>query len=415
MAWAMSFVTEMHLQGEEIGVLVYCPGGIEGSRVARHCNQLGVPVETLDTSICDTIEAQVEWTLRQCRHFRPKVLIANLVLPAMFASRWLRPQKIATVGVIHSDPQHDSFYREVLDVFVAGAKRDQLDAVVPVSRRSAEVVAMSNRRGDVGITTIPCGTRRSHCQASPPSSALRLIYAGRLVEKAKRIRATVDALLQACQRPDVTASICGDGDQREWLQHRLFGQDHVRYLGEVSQQDMMPLMCKHHAIVLLSDFEGMPISLLEGMSCGLVPICTRAAGGAAEVIDDGVNGFLVDDRQRGLAQAVEQLRDPDTWQRMSQAAMARVTGEYLHEITFAKWRSLLNELSAGRVPNCRRLPFRIDLREYSHRFTDYPGHRPSLLRSTGDRIAQGWHQTRQLLRPRARLRKLLHLHRQNSN
>ena len=38
----------------------------------------------------------------------------------------------------------------------------------------------------------------------------------------------------------------------------------------------------------------MPISLIEALSCGLVPICT-AVGGIVDVVEDGKNGFLSQD------------------------------------------------------------------------------------------------------------------------
>lgn len=44
---------------------------------------------------------------------------------------------------------------------------------------------------------------------------------------------------------------------------------------------------------LMSSHEGMPISLIEAMGCGAVPICTPV-GGIVDVIKDGYNGFLAD-------------------------------------------------------------------------------------------------------------------------
>ena len=43
--------------------------------------------------------------------------------------------------------------------------------------------------------------------------------------------------------------------------------------------------------VLSSDFEGLPLTLLEAMSIGITPISTPA-GGVVDVIKDGVNGYI---------------------------------------------------------------------------------------------------------------------------
>ncbi len=44
--------------------------------------------------------------------------------------------------------------------------------------------------------------------------------------------------------------------------------------------------------MMSSEFEGLPIALLEAMSMGCMPACTDA-GGIPEVIKDNVNGLLV--------------------------------------------------------------------------------------------------------------------------
>lgn len=44
---------------------------------------------------------------------------------------------------------------------------------------------------------------------------------------------------------------------------------------------------------LMSTYEGMPISLIEALGCGAVPVCTPV-GGIVDVVSDGVNGILAD-------------------------------------------------------------------------------------------------------------------------
>lgn len=55
--------------------------------------------------------------------------------------------------------------------------------------------------------------------------------------------------------------------------------------------DIEELWSRHHGLILPSRLEGNPLSLIEAMVCGRVPIAT-AVGRAAELVDDNVSGFI---------------------------------------------------------------------------------------------------------------------------
>ena len=65
--------------------------------------------------------------------------------------------------------------------------------------------------------------------------------------------------------------------------------DKIHFLGEKNNVGDY-LLCSD-AFCLTSNYEGLPISLLEALSCGVTPICTPV-GGIPDVITDGVNGYL---------------------------------------------------------------------------------------------------------------------------
>ena len=67
---------------------------------------------------------------------------------------------------------------------------------------------------------------------------------------------------------------------------------HIHLLGEV--ENPRQYLRNADVFCMSSVIEGMPISLIEALSCGLVPICT-AVGGIVDVVDDGKNGFLSQD------------------------------------------------------------------------------------------------------------------------
>ena len=62
------------------------------------------------------------------------------------------------------------------------------------------------------------------------------------------------------------------------------------------------LLCSD-AFCLSSTFEGLPISLIEAMSCGVTPICT-AVGGIPDVITDNKTGYLSDCTQSEFTKAI---------------------------------------------------------------------------------------------------------------
>ena len=75
--------------------------------------------------------------------------------------------------------------------------------------------------------------------------------------------------------------------------------------------------------VLPSRSEGFPMSLLETMQHGVVPIAT-AVGGIPELIEDNKSGFLVERTPKALAQCLEELIvDPEKLLRVKQQAKQR--------------------------------------------------------------------------------------------
>ncbi|MCQ2343366.1 MAG: glycosyltransferase [Paludibacteraceae bacterium] len=75
----------------------------------------------------------------------------------------------------------------------------------------------------------------------------------------------------------------------EKYQARFTNNKQIHILG--AKSDVAPYLSFSDFFVLTSDYEGMPISLLEAISLGVVPISTPA-GGVTDIIRDGANGYL---------------------------------------------------------------------------------------------------------------------------
>ena len=91
---------------------------------------------------------------------------------------------------------------------------------------------------------------------------------------------------------------------------------HVRFVGMIPYLDMPLWYNLSDAVVMVPRSDGMPNSLLEAMACGTVPILARLPQ-YAELLQHGVNGFLVNPHDEELAQAVLMvLSDPGMKARM---------------------------------------------------------------------------------------------------
>jgi glycosyltransferase involved in cell wall biosynthesis len=55
-------------------------------------------------------------------------------------------------------------------------------------------------------------------------------------------------------------------------------------------------LIEHNILILLSDYEGTPGAVMDGMACGLVPVCTDISGGVQELVIPDQTGLLVRDR-----------------------------------------------------------------------------------------------------------------------
>lgn len=127
--------------------------------------------------------------------------------------------------------------------------------------------------------------------------------------------------------------IAGDGPQRDELE-RLAGKLDIgeRVLFKGFLQNPYPLMKISDVFVSASKSEGLSNALLEGMFLKCVPVSTFS-GGAAEIIEEGVNGFLVsyDDQEKLAAILSELYRNPD--RRMTVAAAAKRTASQKFSIS----------------------------------------------------------------------------------
>ena len=115
------------------------------------------------------------------------------------------------------------------------------------------------------------------------------------------------------------------------------------------REDVPDLLRALDIAVCSSDYEGMPLSVLEYMDAGL-PVVSTAVGGVPDVVRDGETGLLVPRRDdAALAAAVDELlRDPERARRMGEAGRERRRTEFDLDVMVRRIEALYEELLAAR-------------------------------------------------------------------
>src|SRR5438445_9476024 len=361
--WLCHFLPDLHRLGIESRVLCFTLPHEEELPTVRSLRQAGINCTTSSDEEKRYTEQRVRWLLEQLAENPPDVFVSNMVVPAAYyAGRWLREAGIPTVGICHVGADH-FLYPGLLDEFVLGRAAYQVSAFVCVSKYLEQDVLKRRPKG-ILVRRIPCGVSIPKDVAKKPNGRLRLAYFGQLVEERKRISEVTHAFCRAVREvPGTEALIYGDGAATPAVEKIIRENGDglpVRLVGKVDKDQVQRHLLECHAVVLLSDHEGLGLALVEGMACGVVPIGLRGAPGVTEFVRDDVTGILAADRGDDFVAAVRRLRqDQLLWERLACSARAHVETEYSEETCAARWQELFHKLVTSSGP---RKPLRIPRR-----------------------------------------------------
>jgi glycosyltransferase involved in cell wall biosynthesis len=192
---------------------------------------------------------------------------------------------------------------------------------------------------------VPSGSHRSEVRErlGCVQDEFVLVCVARLSEQ-KRVDILLEALARVL-REGVRCKciIVGDGPCKNQLleQARSNGlSDHVFFEG--FHEDVRPYLQAGSAFILTSDTEGLPLSILEAMACGLPSIVTDV-GGNAELITHGVHGLIVPrESVHAIAEAISYLaKHPEERAQMAKMARARACEAFDIENAMAEIRQVI--------------------------------------------------------------------------
>lgn len=130
----------------------------------------------------------------------------------------------------------------------------------------------------------------------------KILFVGRLSEQ-KNLHLLIDSISDL----DIELDIVGDGELRDSLKKYAEKTSvKVNFLGRFSNDELANLYNSYSIYILVSKYEGNPKTLLEAMSCELAVIGTNVIG-IKEIIDDGVNGLIVEEDTKSVRNAIKTL------------------------------------------------------------------------------------------------------------
>lgn len=238
---------------------------------------------------------------------------------------------VRAVGIGHSDDPH--YYQHISRL------APYWDAVVAVSSTIANHLTGLSPEIEERLSVVPYGVSVPpvfQAASRAAGDALQAVYTGRLVQYQKRVfdlaRIAEEA---AASGLNVDFTIAGDGPDADAFFQRAGGikSRTMKRAGSVANDDVLKIFANSHAFVLSSSFEGLPVSLLEAMANGCVPVVAAIRSGVPDLIDDGRNGFLfpIGDTAAATGALIRIARDEDLRVTLAHAAYETIRSRYTIE------------------------------------------------------------------------------------
>jgi colanic acid/amylovoran biosynthesis glycosyltransferase len=392
--WVKRFAPALKQTGVEVSFLFFSDHQTKESSTYLYLQEQGFHCSVLPqhsfSQYRDTTEDRVKWCLKEVTQNPPDVFIANASLPALFAGKWIKAAGIPVIGVLHTDDQR---YQWLQEEFLKASNDFTLSALVCVSELLKDKVAQYNTF-NIPVEVISCGTPIPFYQKPKCLSPLKLVYAGKLTEEAKQISLLTQAFCRVVKEVNgVEAYIYGDGPAKEKVLTIIEKEGKglpVYYKGFVSSTDIQRQLADKHVIVLLSDYEGLPIILMEAMACGLVPVCLSIRSGIPELIKDGETGLLVLDREEDFTSAIERLAEHAVlFNALSINAKHFVTQHHSMTVVVDKWLDLCEQLLKSASPKQTIvIPFKLELPPVNQWLKGIDQRKPSIIKYTGHQLVR---------------------------
>lgn len=310
-------------------------------------------------------EKYTAWVLEQIAIHRPDVFIGDTHIAGGYALPWLNAWGIPSVMLVRN---LDAYNLEVAHAFFGKNRTRHATALVCVNERIRQEVLKSYSAEPESVRVIPSGVPASAYRAQwPKEGPLRLVYAGVLMEERKRLFKLWEAFEYANSiEPNLHLTFIGDGPLRATLEQKALEaglKEKVSFTGVLLDDAYKAILAQQQVLLLFSDHEGTPGSVMDAISCGLVPLC-RNMEGIESIIQHERNGLIFDGSKEDFVAQLQKLKMENTWQQYAEQALEDFSARFSLEMALQLWDGLLKYVQAKKprpiaeikVPSKIKLP-----------------------------------------------------------
>lgn len=309
-------------------------------------DELGIPVHLEDERRL-IFEDRLANIYSAVRAFAPSAVFAVLGAESFELLRYL-PKEVLKVGMIHDHyPVVYNTVRQYSSV---------LNYLVTISKNIADHV-QHELPGVACTRLLPGSSLAEHRQVREPNprGPLKLFYYGRLIQVQKHVL-MLPKIWRALKDRNVSVhwTIHGHGPDENALRQgfaEIGPADEVVFSTPVPFNQLGDIIRRHDVFIVTSSHEAGPITLVESMGYGLVPVCSDIPCLIQEIITPQ-NGFRVRlDDPEAYADAIARLDDDrNMLERMSAAALQTINADFTAEAMAQRYVDFIDR-HAPKVPH----------------------------------------------------------------
>jgi len=350
-------ISSLQIGGAERGMARLLEGLVNDydvTVVALRGGDRGIVGELPDTVRVLDLDIHSLWDVIELRHLcreltNTDILVCSLYHAAVIGAVVGWATQVPAVVTWQHNERFENRRRRILYGLVARLS----DQVLADSETVRTMIQRTYSLPDWKVRTVPIAgidierfaprTDMNDADTTGDDGVTKVGILGRLLEQKNH-----EAVLMAADRlrdEPIRFEIAGQGPRESVLRDRARerGLKDVRFRGFV---DNAPAFLNELDIyVQPSHYEGLCMTVLEAMACGL-PVVGTAVGGLTETVLDGDTGYLVDpgDQETFVDRIRELHLSPKLRVQFGRRARERVVERYSSEILIAEFRTALNTI-----------------------------------------------------------------------